>query len=128
MEQKQHFLLMIVLLCTSSLLYAGNPYLPDFAIPIQFQITKVKGNVGNHIPRTPLQAPDVYFDDHSLYFGQEFEDDLVVTLEDEDEVEVYSTYLYAGQTQLPLPGTLSGDFTLCIYKGNFAFIGEITLD
>ncbi len=82
----------------------------------------------NPRPRTPIQAPDVYLDDHTLYFAEEFEDDLVVTLEDENEVGVYSTYLYTGQTQLSLPASLSGDYTLYIYKGNFAFVGEITLD
>ena len=103
--------------------------LPDFCHPISMRVSIIKeGSLGNPIPRSPIQAPEVGYYDHTLYFAQEYEDDLVVTLEDEDEVAVYSTYLYAGQTQLSLPASFSGSYTLYIYKGSFAFIGEITLD
>ncbi|MBQ7423681.1 MAG: hypothetical protein IJV19_02935 [Prevotella sp.] len=124
-------LLLIVCAIISLHVEAVNPIsmLPDFCQPISMHVSIIKeGSLGNPIKRAPILAPELGIYDHTLYFGQEFEDDLVVTLEDEDEVEAYSTYLYAGQTQLSLPGTLSGDYTLCIYKGNFVFIGEITLD
>ncbi len=109
-------------------LYAFNP-IPNFCqiVPLQLSIVK-GGSLSNPIPRSPMEVPEVGYYDHTLYFGQEFEDNIVVTLEDDNEVEVLSTYLYAGQTQLSLPASLSGDYTLYIYKGNFAFVGEITLD
>lgn len=108
----------------------GQSMTSIYGLKINFQVRYIDPSSmhGPHGPRTPVQAPDVYLDDHTLYFAQEYEDDLAVTLEDENEVEVYSTYLYAGQTQLSLPSDLTGDYTLLIYKGNFAFIGEIHLE
>ena len=123
------FLLISMLFLTlqSSEVHAENPFINGIKVNLRVEKIKVGGVTGTH-PRSPIQAPDVYLDDHTLYFAQEFEDNLVVSLEDENEVEVYSTYLYAGQTQLSLPSSLSGDYTLYIYKGNFAFIGEISLE
>lgn len=127
MKKKLLILSSIVLMFfISTTVYGENPYI---GIRIDLRCERIKGTVLTpNIPRSPIQVPDVYLDDHTLYFAQEFEEDLVVTLEDENEVGVYSTYLYAGQTQLSLPASLSGDYTLYIYKGNFAFVGEITLD
>ena len=110
----------------STTVYGENPYI---GIRIDLRCERIKGTVLTpNIPRSPIQAPDVYLDDHTLYFAQEFEDNLVVSLEDENEVEVFTSYLYAGQMQLSLPADLTGNYTLYIYKGDFAFIGEISLE
>lgn len=124
----------LLLLCALMILGMSNMKGQNIASgcwsKINFQVRYIDPSSmhGPHGPRTPIQAPDVYLDDHTLYFAEEFEDDLVVTLEDENEVGVYSDYLYTGQTQLSLPASFSGDYTLYIYKGNFAFVGEITLE
>ena len=83
-------------------------------------------NAGVNFPRTPIQPPTVYLNDHTLYIcsdGRDF-DLQVVT---EDEAVVYSTYVSSSTTEVQLPTTLSGDYVLQMFNGDYVFTGEIEL-
>ena len=82
-------------------------------------------NTNKGIPRTPIQPPAVYLEDYTLSFDA-FEEDCVIKLLDEGEV-VYEVDIPAGSTSVILPSTLSGEYTLQLFKGNWVFEGEIEL-
>ena len=84
-------------------------------------------------PRTPVQAPTVYLDGHTLTFLYAFSEDIEVqlldpdTLDDDEPTVVYSTAMYAGAQTVNLPTTYTGDYVLRLVVGSWYFIGEITL-
>ena len=84
----------------------------------------LKGNGPRRMPQRPLMAD---LDGHTLTFGYGF--DHVVTLEllDEDENLVYTNDLYPGQTTLLFPGSLSGEYVICLTIGSMCYIGAIEL-
>ena len=88
---------------------------------------------GNSHPRTPIQAPTVYLDGHTLSFLYAFSEDIEVqlldpdTLDDDEPTVVYSTAMYAGAQTVNLPTTYTGDYVLRLVVGSWYFIGEITL-
>jgi hypothetical protein len=53
--------------------------------------------------------------------------DYVLTLYDEDDELVYSTFLPAGTTQVVLPTTLSGDFEIRFETATYYYYGYISL-
>ncbi len=92
------------------------------------------GGLGNHsTPRTPILAPTVYLDDHTLILYTEFEDAIEVqlldpdTMDDDEPTVVYSVAVPAGIQQVALPSTYTGEYGIRLVVGNWYFIGVINL-
>ena len=84
---------------------------------------------GIHRPKAPMHAPEVYLEDHTLSFSYNngYTLELVETSEDGNEVTVYTSSIPEGVMTWQLPATFSGDYTLRLIFGNWAFVGEIEL-
>ena len=80
-------------------------------------------------PKAPMHAPEVYLEDHTLSFSYNngYTLELVETSEDGNEVTVYTSSIPEGVMTWQLPATFSGDYTLRLIFGNWAFVGEIEL-
>ena len=84
-------------------------------------------------PRTPILAPTVYLDNHTLLFGTVFGDDIEVQLLDPDTMEddvptvVYATTLTAGDDEITLPSSYTGEYGIRLVVGNWYFIGIVDL-
>lgn len=118
-----------LLLCLVAGLLSANADEPEFSydmkIAFMCRIVNPEG-MGNQIPRTPIQPPTVYLCDHTLYIcsdGRDFDLQVVAS----DETVVYSTYVPSSTTEVQLPSTLSGDYHLQLFNGEYVFIGEIAL-
>lgn len=84
------------------------------------------GAGGNNLPKTPIVPPEVSIDGHTLYFtGTHAE--FVLTLTDEEDNVVFVTNVYATDSQITLPASLSGAFKLRLYTDIYCFVGEIIL-
>lgn len=82
------------------------------------------GTNGN--PRSPIEVPLVYIDDHTLTFAVGHPDYTLI-IKDEDGTVAYSTVVYSIQTQVVLPSSLSGDYEIQLVMGNWLFTGWINL-
>ena len=83
------------------------------------------GSDGGH-PRSPILAPTVLIDGHTLYFINGC-DDTGLAIVDLSEDEVYNTTILTGMTMLVLPEWLEGTFELQIRCGQYIFVAEIEL-
>ena len=89
--------------------------------------------MGNPIPRTPILAPTVYLDDHTLILYTEFEEAIEVqlldpdTMDDDEPTVVYSVAVPAGIQQVALPSTYTGEYGIRLVVGQWYFIGVIDL-
>ena len=81
---------------------------------------------GHSLPRTPVTAPVVAQDGHTLYLYSGC-DDTTLSLVDEDDEELYSTNIAEGTTQLVLPSSIEGTYELRIQRGQYVFYTEIEL-
>jgi len=77
-------------------------------------------------PKSPIQEPCIFLDDHTLYFGTPC-DGCTLNVVDSNDVVVYTTVIPVGATSLVLPSTLSGEYELQIIQGYYCFYGPITL-
>ena len=82
--------------------------------------------VGNGNPRSPIEVPLVYIEDNTLTFEINHPD-YVLTIKDEDGDVVYTTTVFATDTEVILPSTLSGDYEINLVMGNWLFTGWINL-
>ena len=90
------------------------------------------GSGGIDFPRSPVDIPEAYLDDHTLYVGTAFSDDVIVQLVTVDDVTggetvEYSTVLYAGDQTVVFPSTLSGTYELRIIVDWYYLAGEVEL-
>ena len=117
----------LMLLFSSTMVCAQTP-LEHNGVCITFTVSW-GGNqtIGNGMPKSPPQPPTVYLDGHDLLFAQSFGDDVAVELRDPSDNVVYSGDLLAGDQLLQLPSTLTGDYTILLYIGNWVFSGEMNL-
>ena len=78
---------------------------------------------------TVFSVPEVYLEGHTLSFSYNngYTLELVEISEDGDEVTAYTAMIPEGVMTWQLPATLSGDYTLRLVYGNWAFVGEIEL-
>lgn len=118
-------LLISLLLCSVFLTMVAQA--PQNITPISFTLEYV--GFGSQVPsgpKTPTVTPEVSIDGNVLYFiGSHAE--FVLTLTDQEDDVVYETYVYARDTQITLPTSLSGTFELRLYIDIYCFLGEITL-
>lgn len=78
-------------------------------------------------PKTPPRPMTIDVTGLTLTLFYAFEDMVMVELLDDDENVAYTDYLFAGQTSLTLPSTLSGEYTLRLTVGNYYYIGIVEL-
>lgn len=78
-------------------------------------------------PKAPICPMTLDFTDHTLTFPYAFCEMVTVELLDDDENVAYTDYLFAGQTSLTFPSTLSGEYTLRLTVGNYYYIGLLAL-
>ena len=78
-------------------------------------------------PKAPICPMTLNLTDHTLTFPYAFGEMVTVELLDDDENVAYTDYLFAGQTSLTFPSTLSGEYTLRLTVGNYYYIGIINL-
>ena len=76
--------------------------------------------------RGPIEVPLVYIEDNTLTFEINHPD-YVLTIKDEDGDVVYTTTVFATDTEVILPSTLSGDYEINLVMGNWLFMGWINL-
>ena len=94
---------------------------------INFECTYVKpSSAGNQHPRTPMQPPVAYIDDHTLFiYGGERDFDLQIL--SDDGAVVYTTYVASGVNEVELPSSITGNVTLQLYYCDYIFESVITL-
>jgi len=82
-----------------------------------------------HKPKAPMRAPEVYQEDHTLSFSYNngFTLELVDPSMGDEGTIVYTAVIPADVLTWQFPATLSGDYTLRLVYGNWAFVGEIEL-
>lgn len=91
---------------------------------INFTGTKIGtpiGSGGN--PKSPIQAPIVDLDDHTLYFTTSCVGDTLQLVQ--NDVVVYSTII--ADDEVELPETLTGEFEIQIIQDEWLFYGVIEL-
>ena len=94
-------------------------------VPLTVQITDPSTTCPSH-GKAPIRIPAVWQEGYELQFDNLYADYTLVLTDSSDNV-VYSTFIPAGTTQVFLPTTLSGSYTLRLVGDTFSFIGSITL-
>lgn len=82
--------------------------------------------IGHGHGRGPIEVPLVYIEDNTLTFEINHPD-YVLTIKDEDGDVVYTTTVFATDTEVILPSTLFGDYEINLVMGNWLFTGWINL-
>ena len=94
---------------------------------VEFKSQLLQGaSIGHGYPKSPMQPPTVYIEDHTLSFTVDHPDYLL-NKKDEDGDVVFTTVVYSAQTEVVLPLTLSGDYEIELVMGNWLFSGWINL-
>ena len=94
---------------------------------VEFKSQLLQGaSIGHGYPKSPMQPPTVYIEDHTLSFTVDHPDYLL-NIKDEDGNVVFSTVVWSAQTEVVLPSTLSGDYEIELVMGNWLFSGWINL-
>lgn len=79
------------------------------------------------MPKSPTRSLTIDISNYTLTLFSAFEDMVTVELFDEDGDIIYTDWLTPGQTSLTFPGTLSGEYTICLTVGSIYYIGVIEL-
>jgi hypothetical protein len=95
-------------------------------VPLSVCIEDDDQPLGNGNPRSPIEVPLVYIDDHTLTFAVGHPDYTLI-IKDEDGYVIYTTTVFSTDTELILPSTLSGDYEVNLVMGNWLFVGYILL-
>jgi hypothetical protein len=129
--KKRNYLLAlvtIVMLCANMHAYAYEPIvMPNTMYPIQFQFSYVDPKIdqkGTH--RSPVALPEVWVEDHELYFDTPCDGCTLRVMNEDGEVE-YATVIPTDCESLELPSTLEGEYEIQILRGNYCFYGMIEL-
>ena len=96
-------------------------------IPLTFEKPEIDPEL--NVPRTPVRAPRVSLDGHTLYFFDEmdFFVNFYVLDEDGEKTLEYSSIVLAQTEILTLPSTLTGSYVIEVIRGEQHFWGEIEL-
>ena len=112
------------LLALGGVISANETLTAEESVILQVRDVNPNGSLGGH-PRTPVSAPSISQDGHTLYFNN-VGYDLTLVLLDEDGDEVYTTEILAGTAEVELPATLNGAYELELYPGgSYYFYSEI---
>lgn len=82
--------------------------------------------IGNGQPKSPVHTPTVYIEDYMLSFVANHPE-YILSIKDEDGEVVYTTTVFSTDTQVALPSTFSGDYTIELRMGSWMFTGWINL-
>lgn len=123
---KNHVLLLAILIAFINF-KANAMECSDGGMRVELTVKKVDDTILNDRPRTPIHIPDIYFDEEnrSLLFDESFNGCTLVLFSEKEDESAFSTVI-VGNTVV-LPSSLSGEYKLCIIKGNFVFEGIIVL-
>lgn len=82
-----------------------------------------------HKPKTPMRAPEVYLNDHTLSFSYNngYTLELIETTDGNEGTVVYSDFIPEDVLTWQLPADLTGNYTIRLVYGNWAFVGEVEL-
>ena len=83
------------------------------------------GGLKPHKPKSPVRKPNVYIEDHILYF-ENLATDCILQLKDGNNI-VCEIPIPAGNQEIQLPEHLTGYYDLLLIIGDYCFIGKITL-
>lgn len=77
--------------------------------------------------RGPVYIPEVTIDGYTLYFwdATEFSVTIKQVGEDGAELVIYTTFVPANQTNVTLPTSLCGSYTIEVIRGSQTFVGVI---
>ncbi len=106
-----------MLFCLSAIAYAGND------VPMTYQ---PQGATHGGNPKAPVTIWHIDQDGYVLTMSAT-PCDYTLTLYDENDVLVYSTFLPAGTTQVVLPATLSGNYEIRFETTTYYYYGYISL-
>ena len=95
-------------------------------VPLSVNIEEDDQPAGNGHGRGSIEVPLVYIEDNTLTFEINHPD-YVLTIKDEDGEVVYTTTVFATDTEVILPSTLFGDYEINLVMGNWLFTGWINL-
>ena len=125
---KKLFVSLTMLFCFVTYMSATEPIFPsgDYVL-IDMRVSYIDPTkpIGER-PRTPIQPPIVYLCDHTLYICGDY-GNFSLLVQTDNGTTAYSTYVLSGTTEVQLPATLSGDYVLQLFNGDYVFTGEIAL-
>ncbi|MBQ6189939.1 MAG: hypothetical protein IJK45_07200 [Bacteroidaceae bacterium] len=94
-------------------------------LPFTIKVTRPL-DAGGKPAKSPILAPVVYQNGHTLLFDEAL-DGCVVQLLDEDENVIFTDSIEENQTDLTFPSSLSGTYELQIICGSITFYCYIEL-
>ena len=82
-----------------------------------------------HKPKVPMHTPEVYLEEYTLSFSYNngYTLELVDPSMGDEGTIVYTAVIPEDVLTWQLPATLSGNYTLRLIFGNWAFVGEIEM-
>lgn len=88
---------------------------------------------GSKIQRTIISIPTVTIDGDTIYFYDDFEEDVTISIVESDPVTneeslVYSTVLSCDQSEIELPQFLSGSYIIYVEVGSTLYYGYIEVE
>lgn len=123
---KKLFLIFGLILVFSLGSVAQNPSEPDpEQVPLRVKPANPTQTSGP-IKRSPVMAPTLCIEDHTLYFITPCDGCLLQLLNEDGEVE-FAIEIPEESETLTLPFYLEGEYELQIIRGNFCFFGFIEL-
>lgn len=123
---KKLFLIFGLILMFSLGSVAQNPSEPDpEQVPLRVKPLNPNQTSGP-IKRSPVMAPTLCIEDHTLYFITPCDGCLLQLLNEDGEVE-FAIEIPEESETLTLPFYLEGEYELQIIRGNFCFFGYIEL-
>lgn len=123
---KKLFLIFGLILMFSLGSVAQNPSAPDpEQVPLRVKPVNPTQTSGP-IKRSPVMAPSLSIEDHTLYFITPCDGCLLQLLNEDGEVE-FAIEIPEESETLTLPFYLEGEYELQIIRGNFCFFGFIEL-
>lgn len=114
---KKFFICISMLFCLSTFAYAGND------VPMNYQ---PYGSTHGGSPKSPINIWYVNQDGNVMSMHST-PCDYTLTLYDEENNLVYTTFVPAGTIQVVLPSTLSGDYELRFETDTYYYYGFIDL-